>query len=104
MNGDPRILVDDTVFQELLRKLDSEGVRAAATTLSGFAALVLPVLPVEESNVNAPNRSNPADFQPFSLVDCVAPNNVPSRVIEVRLQRPWACRSLGFQCVLRRWV
>lgn len=103
-NGDSGILVHDAAPQKLRRKLNSEGVRTATATLSGFAPFVLPVFFVEERNVHSPDRNSLAEFQPLGLVDRVAPNNILARVIVVRLQSPRTRRPFGFQCLLRRRV
>lgn len=57
-NGNSGILVHDTVFQKLRGKLDLESVRAAPTSLGGFATFVLPVFFAEKSKVNSPDRNN----------------------------------------------
>ena len=104
MDGDPGILVDDTIFQKLGGKLESESMRATAATLSSFAAFILPVFFAKKNNIDSPDRSSLADLQPFCEVNRIAPHNVPTWVIVVRLQCPWSRRPFGFQRVLWRWI
>ena len=88
MNGDSGALVHGAFFQKRCGKLDSEGVRPAPAPLSRLAAFVFPVLLAKKGNIDPPNRNKFAWLHSFGLVDGIAPDNVPTWVIVVRLQSP----------------
>src|SRR5260370_39404687 len=66
-NGNSGILVHDAVFQKRSGKLDSEGVRATPTALSGLADFVFAVFFAKESNINSPNPNKFVRLYPLCL-------------------------------------
>jgi len=72
--------------------------------LSGCTAFVLPVILREEWNIHPPHEDGPAGFHLLGWVDAVPPNDVPSRVVVMRLDRPRAGASFGFERFYRRGV
>ena len=91
MNDNSWVLVHDSVSQELSGKLDAESVRATSAALSRLAALVLPVFCMKKRDIDSPNRDQLVRLHPFRLVHGITPDNVPTRVIVVRLQSPRTC-------------
>lgn len=65
--------------------------------LGSFAALVLPLLALEEREIDAPDEDRSAPFHSPRRIDRVAPHDVPTRVIVVRLNCPRTRTALRFQ-------
>lgn len=65
--------------------------------LGSFAALVLPLLALEEREIDAPDEHRSAPFHSPRRIDGVAPHDVPTRVIVVRLNCPRTRTALRFQ-------
>lgn len=61
---------------------------STAVPLGSFAALVLPLLALEEREIDAPDEDRSAPFHSPRRIDRVAPHDVPTRVIVVRLNWP----------------
>jgi hypothetical protein len=76
----------------------------AATPFGGLAALVFPVSFGEKRDIYSPNRHHLTRLKTACLVHGVAPDDVPTWVIVMRLQRPRASRPLGLQSMFRRWT
>lgn len=79
-------------------------MRAAAAALTGSATLILPVVFVNKRDVDSPNDDLTSPFDRFGRVHQIAPDDVPTGMVIVRLHRPWASASFRFECLLRRRI
>ncbi len=69
---------------------------AAAAARAGFARLILPVRFFEENHVNAPNDYGMTGLDRFRVIDQITPNDVPTCMVIVGLNRKISLASFAF--------
>jgi len=101
---DARQHVSGSALEFRRRQLDSECVGAAATQRACFAGFVFPVILPKEHHVDAPNHDRAVGFDRHRRINEVSPDDVPSRMIVVGLDRPSSRTALRLQRQLGRRV
>src|ERR1035437_261792 len=91
---DPWGLVNDRTRNHAGWILDAKCVSPAAMPFGSFGAFVLPVFFLEKRYVHTPDERGPAALHTFGRVNRIAPDDVPPRVVVVRLDGPGQSRRL----------
>jgi len=101
-NDDVGALVDGFVGQLFRGIANAESVRPTTAGISSGTPFILPVRLFEEHDIDAPNDDGLARVERFSRIDEVAPNNIPTGVVVVRLDGPGPLAPFAFQATL--WI
>src|SRR5262249_23071702 len=97
-------LIRRSVAKCLRWKAQTEGVRSPPALSTSSAAFVFPVRLVHKHDIHPPNDDRLASFDPARRIDEVAPDDVPPRMVVVRLNGPRTRAALRFKCEFRRWL
>src|SRR5262245_26207696 len=85
---DARQHVDGCAVQFLRCLFESKRVRATASPFLRLAAFVLPISLVDVDDINAPDHDFPSLLHRLGRIDVVAPDDIPTGMVIMRLHRP----------------
>lgn len=83
---------------------DPKRVRTTALSFPSAAFFVLPIALFQKNYVHAPDKYRSGWLDRFGRVYEIAPDYVPTGVIVMSLNCPWALASLTFQTINRSWI
>ena len=86
------------------RTFHAERVGSPATRRAGPTRLIHPVGLFQEHDIDSPDDHRPAGFDRLGRIDQITPNDIPSRMVVMRLNGPRPLARLAFEQIVWAWI
>lgn len=80
------VVIDDGAGKAFCREFYAKCMGSPPSTFMGLASLVFPVFLAEKRNINSPDHHSFPSLDNPGRIDQIPPDDVPARVVVVRLQ------------------